>query len=383
MRGRKGRDKINGTKRVMKVKQEPLYVLLQPEIKHSYWSEQIREGIREGAREGQDAVCAVTFAGKQPELEGKYVLTVGNHIRWLEESVERLHRRGAHPVIVNAAMLPVRRFRCSGVLFELEEILGRCVEALADAGRKRTALLGVSRSSVTDQRKAEAFCRASGCRDEDVFWAEGRLEECVSRFAEGLEGTDYDAAICANDTTAVCLMHCLRRKGVVPPERLYVIGMGNSFVGAGMNPGLTSVMFDYHEMGVTAVRLYHNLRQSRTDCHMTVSLPCRLVARESAPLKTLPAGPVSGVEADAPPQDYFGGGEVQNIIRVETILQAGDWTDREILFGLMRGESSETMADRLFISDRAVRYRLSHILRQYDFASRAELEAALRRACGR
>ena len=104
------------------------------------------------------------------------------------------------------------------------------------------------------------------------------------------------------------------------------------------------------------------------------------MARGSAPLKTLPAGPVSGVEADAPPQDYFGGGEVQNIIRVETILQAGDWTDREILFGLMRGESSETMADRLFISDRAVRYRLSHILRQYDFASRAELEAALRRA---
>lgn len=232
----------------------------------------------------------MSLAEKQPELEGKYVLTVGNRIRWLEESVEQLHRRGAHPVIVNAAMLPVRHFRCSGVLFELEEILSRCVEALADAGRKRTALLGVSESSVTDRRKAEAFCKIPGCREEDVFWAEGRLEDCVSRFAEGLDGSDYDAALCANDTTAVCLIHCLRRKGIVPPERLYVVGMGNSFVGAGMTPGLTSVRFDYHEMGVTAVRLYHSLRQSRTDCHMTVSLPCRLVVRASAPLKALPAG---------------------------------------------------------------------------------------------
>lgn len=364
----------------MKVKQEPLYVLLQPEIRHSYWSEQIREGIREGAREGQDPVCAVSLAEKQPELEGKYVLTVGNRIRWLEESVEQLHRRGAHPVIVNAAMLPVRHFRCSGVLFELEEILSRCVEALADAGRKRTALLGVSESSVTDRRKAEAFCKIPGCREEDVFWAEGRLEDCVSRFAEGLDGSDYDAALCANDTTAVCLIHCLRRKGIVPPERLYVVGMGNSFVGAGMTPGLTSVRFDYHEMGVTAVRLYHSLRQSRTDCHMTVSLPCRLVVRASAPLKALPAGPVPASRADALPQDYFGGDEVQNIIRIETVLQSGDWTDREILFGLLRGESCDGMAERLFLSNRAVRYRLAHILRQYDFASRAELEAALRRA---
>lgn len=73
---------------------------------------------------------------------------------------------------------------------------------------------------------------------------------------------------------------------------------------------------------------------------------------------------------------------MQNIIKVETVLQSVDPHDREILFGIARGENCDVIAEKLFFSDRAVRYRLSNIVRRFGFRDRKELEDALRRALG-
>jgi len=40
------------------------------------------------------------------------------------------------------------------------------------------------------------------------------------------------------------------------------------------------------------------------------------------------------------------------------------------------------MAEKLFFSDRTVRYRLNKLVRQYGFQNRTELEMALRYAVG-
>ena len=77
---------------------------------------------------------------------------------------------------------------------------------------------------------------------------------------------------------------------------------------------------------------------------------------------------------------YFSEEETQNVIQMEAILQSGDAIDREILFGIARGESSDELAERLFFTDRAVRYRISKITQRNNFQSREELEKALKRA---
>lgn len=365
------------------MKSEPIYVLMQPETRNSYWADHIRDGIRDAAREWQDALCAIDFSESLPDLGDRQILVVGNNIGWLEASVAQLMSRGAHPVIVNACMLPVRQFRCSGVVFELEEMMGRCLELLSAAGRKRTALLGVSPHSVTDHVKADAFAKAAiDLHPEDIVWAPGQLDECVAEFAEGFDAMGYDAVLCANDTVAVCLIHHLTSLGIALPERLHIIGMGNSYVGAGLSIGLTSVMFDYHAMGEMAVRLYHHLCQSQMTCHMTASLPCRLIVRESAPLSDSPGIPKVPPMVRFPQRSYFDSDTAQNIIRVEAMLQAGDPIDREILFGIARGESCDAIAERLFFSGRAVRYRLTNLVKRYAFENRAALEDAMHRAIG-
>ena len=113
---------------------------------------------------------------------------------------------------------------------------------------------------------------------------------------------------------------------------------------------------------------------------MTASLPCRLVVRDSAPLSGITLPPPMPPTVTPPQRSYFDGDEVQNIIRVEAMLQAADAADREILFGLARNESCDAIAERLFFSGRAVRYRLTNLVRHWGFENRTALEEAVKRA---
>ncbi|MBE6611658.1 MAG: hypothetical protein E7632_04105, partial [Ruminococcaceae bacterium] len=209
---------------------EPILVLMQPEVRNSYWADHIRNGIRDGAREWNDTICAVDPAA---DLSGRHILVVGSNGSWLEASVTQLMHRGAHPVIVNACMLPMQQFRCSGVVFELEEMLDKCLSLLEASDRRHTVLLGANPNSVTDHVKADAFTKAAAhLHPDNIIWAEDSLERCVAEFAAGLEKSGCDSVICANDTAAVYLTRCLSSMGYRLPEQLYIIGMGNSYVGA-------------------------------------------------------------------------------------------------------------------------------------------------------
>lgn len=365
------------------MKQEQIYIVMQPEASSSFWVNLLYSGICEAAAERHDTICTVNIHSPEHDLCEKNVLVTGNNIDWIRDTAGELINLGAHPVIVNACMLPVKELRCSGVSFELEEMLDQCVRLLADAGRTRVVLLGANPTSIADRVKADSFLRAIASQEQErIIWSPGSLDECVMEFAGNFKKLKYDAVICPNDTVAIRLIHQLSSRKVSLPDELFIIGMGNSYVGSNLKLGLTSVTFDYHEMGRTSVWLYHELLRVKTSCHMMISLPCRLNIRGSAPLSKEQLGTKPKRIIKPPAQAYFDGEAVQNIIWVENLLQSHDSFDREILFGISRGESCDSIAKRLFFSDRAVRYRLSNLVRESGFSSRGELEAAIRKAVG-
>ncbi len=362
------------------MKREAVYIAMQPEAENSYWAANISEDIRRAAKDAQLETVTVDLSGELPDIGGRCVLVAGNDTDWLDAALGRLAECGALPIVVNACMLPIQRYRYSGVVFGLEEMLERCLELISLDGRRKTALLGVNPSSVTDRVKADAFsCAAYPC-EREIIWSPGRLDECVADFTAKLPSSGFDAVICANDTVAICLLRLLSSVGGTLPESLCIVGMGNSFVGASL--GLTSIMFDYRKMGEMSVKLYGDLLRYGASCRITMSLPCELVVRKTAAFAENTAPFCDNAEVVRPKRRYFDGGEVQNIIKVETVMQSVDPHDREILFGIARGENCDVIAEKLFFSDRAVRYRLSNIVRRFGFRDRKELEDALRRALG-
>ncbi len=359
------------------MKKETIYVLLEPETRNSFWIDNILQGMLKTAMQFKDTVLYTDprhLRRLGTEIRKKSVMLVSNHEAWIRGIVDSLLRFDAEPVIVNACTIPALQSHCSSVVFGIEAMITECLSLLKGTGKRRVALLGPNPLSVTDQAKCAAFGRK-----EDIVFADGTIEDCVARFADTLPETRFDGAVCANDTVAICLVRALLGKGYRLPEEFPVIGMGNSYLGANLALPLTTVSFDYHQMGGQAVHLFHILQSHPLAGHVTLSLPCELILRASTPSSpsSLAPGGFPPDPADEQKSRYFSGGSAQAIIRAENMLQAADPVDREILLSLMHGETGEEIAARMFLTSRAVRYRIANLINRYGFSSRGEMIQSL------
>ena len=351
------------------MKKESVYVLMQVQTHNRFWTESIIAGMSQAAGLNRDTLVCIypnDLNRLSPDLCGKPVLIVGNTESWLTDTVQLILSIGAKPIIVNASMTPSLRMCCSGVVFDIEEGLRSCEKYLRQTGRDRIALLGINPSSVADQLKYNAFFSK-----KDIVYSLGSIEDCVSDFVKNLPGTAYNAVLCANDTVAICLMHQLVSAGYHVTDEIAIMGIGNSYLGANLEIPLTSLSFDYHEMGVQAVSLYRALAHKVLSGHITISLPCTQIVRASTPRIT--ASQEDPVNSRIENEHYFSGNLVDDILQIEDLLQKVTPIDREIILALLQNNSIENISDRIFLTPRGVRYRLERILKKYGIASRNDL----------
>lgn len=355
-----------------------IYVIFQPQdTDNSYWTRLLSEGIRSYAAELSYSIHPIDTDNKEilKNLYGCPIIVAGNENNWLTATLNKLLELNLHPIVTDASTLSSYKYKCSSVVFEIENIIHHCVKLLKSAGKEKTVFLGANPNSVTDKVKCSIFGKSG-----ETMWASEKIESCVDEFVSSVEKNSYDSVICANDTVAVCLMHKLVHTGCKVPDDLYIIGMGNSFIGSVLEVPLTSVWFDYFRMGITAAGLYLNLLKNGGDFHANVSLPCKLIVRQSAPILHKQNGHLRRKQSTITDSVYFSGDNIQNILRVEAMLQASGETDREILYSIARKESYDTISEKIFLCDRAIRYRISKLIAKYGFKSKEELEKALRYA---
>jgi len=166
--------KNQGAKRMEKRK---INVLIQPGWKDSFWLNNIKTGLKEGSQKYGYTLNFTDAESLEMEyVESTYPLVVGSNLEWLDMNIERLSTRKAHPIVVNACMIPTHSVKCSGVVFGIEEIIEECIVYLRKTGKQRTVLLGANRLLVTDIIKSRSFDKS------DVIYAEGKIEDCIEEF---------------------------------------------------------------------------------------------------------------------------------------------------------------------------------------------------------
>lgn len=360
----------------------PVYVLMQPKIRGSYWTSNILQGINNALSKHRDTLCILdtpytTVSDPVYTFYKAPVLVVGSDIDWIDYNINMLTEYGAVPILVNACMLPVHRSKCSGVVFELEEAMQYCISYLTESGHSKIAFLGPNSHSVSDITKCRAFGDA-----ENTYPASTTIEECVNKFLGILPEKKYNGVICSNDTVAVCLINKMVDAGYTLPDDCYVIGMGHSFLASNHSISVSSVMFDYVQMGEQAVNLYHIISKEDSPCHYTLSLPCSFVPGLSTGVTShmdyIALQQKAEIQHSSMSDDlYFECDIAQRIIRLEEIFQKCDNTDRAVIFGLFRGESVEEIAEGVFLTPRAVRYRIKNFFNRYTAMSQSEFFSEL------
>jgi LacI family transcriptional regulator len=89
------------------------------------------------------------------------------------------------------------------------------------------------------------------------------------------------AIVCANDQTALGVLHALRRAAVSVPARVAVTGFDDIPMARHVQPLLTTVRQPIGELGETAFELLYSLIGREAPAQRDIALPVRLMYRES------------------------------------------------------------------------------------------------------
>ncbi len=344
-----------------------LYYTVQPHGTDRYWITRMLDGVQAtAAKRGWQAMAIPTTDIPRAHM----LMIIGTTDAYLAEQTRLCEAHGGIPLLVNAH-IPDALHGYTSVSFDLSHAVRDCIRQLSAQGCRRLLLVGINEASCADRMKRRVFveeCRALGCDAYVPMSPSGRLTDMVDAAVHDLSRASACGVLCANDTAAMLLLARLRAQQTACPP---IIGMGNSHLGRRGTPALTSVDFDYYLLGCEAVAAYA-YRMASADSHafLQVLLPTKLVIRASSGTNSAPKDATidSVVDTCVP---YFDGQPTECLLRVESCLQQMSEVDCELMLGA--ADSYAALSERLFLSERTLKYRMKRILAYLGLDSKRTL----------
>ncbi|HWR23404.1 MAG TPA: substrate-binding domain-containing protein [Feifaniaceae bacterium] len=359
-----------------------LYALAEPSYITSVWFSKSIKGMNDAALKQHGTV---TLLQNEEALSGAKdmgtLILIGANSDWTEYMVRRMRARGVKVVLMGAVPTDFGE-DVSGALLSRQTLVESMVRYFYGAGRRRLACVGNETRFANDNVRKHAFLEAAkNCGldvDErrDVYSLDAGLDDCISRFLEHADR--YDGAICPSDYVAVHLLVRAREQKIRVPEQLFVAGSGNFVIGCCATPSLTTSTLDYYKMGVQTVNIWNLLEKNPGIIAANVSIPCEIICRGSTAYLPVseqkPADPPEYVKhppiEEADPRLFW-------LRKLEDCLLRCDALDYAILNGVLRGNSTEDIAGKLFASAGTVQYRLKKLYGAMGADSRREFVQAL------
>jgi hypothetical protein len=215
-----------------------------------------------------------------------------------------------------------------------------------------------------------------GLSPEHIYFLENASDLSFEDFVAKISALNIDAVICANDTVGFFLLEALDTQSIKVPEDVFVLGMGDFAINNLLKKPLTSLSFDYAELGVQAVRLWKYFLKDGSDVNITVSVICKLIHRSTSKNLCKPQEQPH-VTTTSTPDDlagsFFEEQRVNTFIKLEAMLCDFDELDYKLLKFIASGVSDEAMTESVKLTPRAIRYRISKMLKKMGVKTRNAL----------
>ncbi len=307
------------------------------------------------------------------------VILTGTDASFLRQMAQALQKEGRRAVLAGIDSDQLGMDISSAAPSRRKETQ-QLVSYLCACGRKRIALVGFGTHSVNDRVRLHAAEEAFEVHgipfsSQDVWKWEQDPAGCLNAFLQN--AAEYDAVICPNDVLSISLINRCKSFGVRVPEDLYVASFGNTCVGRIYTPSITTMTMDMYSVGMQAFSAWQFVRADPSGnavCHITV--PSHILVRESTAGNQIERLPFS---SQAMPEDfYYRSPTVMPLEDIERCMAHLDRVDLLALAELMDGTSYENVCEKLFLSDGALRYRLSKIYKRLGVSGRKQMETLIR-----
>lgn len=335
----------------------------------SYWTDNILRGMRaEAAARG---ISLTLYTHVPPHiLQGEVIPLVEGSAPWCTDRTKEITAAGGMPLLVCAGAQQSSAY-CR-VSLDIAGAVEQSVRYLLACARRRILFFGLNDSNDTDRYKYEVFRRCDfGGATTRAYFCDAPIDESAQSFVRTFTKECADAILCTNDTLALTLLCAGLGTRVRLPEDVFLVGMGNSALGAACALPLTSVSFDYVALGKVAVRTALCMTDS-DEVPMQTLIGCPLCVRASTADCPFPH-PLPQRAGAAQSPGWFTGENSRTLVHAETFIQTADKTDRRILFLLAQGKTYAQIADALSLTERAVHYRADAIKKKLNFTKSQQI----------
>lgn len=343
-------------------------ILTEPGYGCSVWGRNLYRSLVQQLRQKRIPFCEITdFCPADVEA----VFLIGSNLPWTGSAIAQLNRGGHQPILLcnQYERIPGCLYSC--VCSDVNASMRAVLAALKAKNRTRVALYGMGSASIADVSRASSLFT---WLDEDfsslaVFHNEGSLERCFEEFY--CQRQRFDAVLCANDYAAISLVRWLEQRDPECLSDLAVISCAGTVISGYYRDAITSLRMDFEPYGKAALNIYECLRKNPYISGMTVNIQWSGSEEEVTKLDTKLTLPEREDEFYADP-------EIRRLLILDRYLNLRDPLDRDIFSGLLKGQTYQNVADRCFLTEGTVKYRIRRLVQQCGAGSKGELLELLR-----
>ncbi len=353
----------------------PLYYCVEDEYRNTPWCTETVAGLyaeikrkKQTIEEFENIEALESAFIESPQKSS--VIIIGSLKTWVSKMITATRKKGMLPIVLSNTNIKNTTEAYSNIFSDVLGALRTAVATAQENRKGRIALYGINLNSASDALRKSAFLEL-GFKSRDIYNNHGSLKGCFYSFFPSIEC--YDTIICANDIVAASLVTRLKRQNY-DLSRLYIISCNDGILLQNMSPSVTAFSRNFKAFGKAAVSVHDMFSKNSDITFSEIQIKYNITIRETTPglsvcSEVVPAG-------DLDPDDSFSiyeDPELLEIMKVEKILRFGDGIDIKILKLLHQKLTYESIADQLFISLSAVKYRLKNLCRLAETPNIKEL----------
>ncbi len=312
---------------------------------------------------------------KEDALAGDTVIVIGfesSRMQTVLQNLETLKKR----IVVTGIDADYVDFHYSCATFSRRIATEQMLDFFLQKGARSVAMVGVGYNSMNDAVRSEAMRHyadlSGGLLRSKSFSYQTYISESFDAFVN--EADDFDAVLCPNDYVAVAFLHFCEEHHLEVPDKLLLASFNGNRIGQYCRPAITSLMINFEAIGASAVTIWLYLQENRNEnLQFRITAPGRILERESTrrngtPDAALPVRHPIGERFEGGP--FYDEPTLQALMHIDRCIQRCDELDFRIIRELLTGDSYESIAGRLFLSESSMQYRMRKLFQVAQVANR-------------
>ena len=342
-------------------------ILAEPAFRESVWCKELRNSLENALRNKRIPFCEI-FDTVPADSEGVFLLATG--FQWIGNTIRLLNDSGIHPILMGNQLEQVPGCSyscvCSDVLGSMKYLL----EKIKSENKREVALYGVNTNSISDIGRVDGlFALKDDFFDSmTVFENRGSLQKCYEDFRR--RGQNVDAVICANEFAAVSLLRNLQKENAPVPK---ILSCSQSQLLGYYSRDILTIDLNYEQYGKAAVFIYEKRKKYGWMSNLSISV------RWSMEESPAPAAKDISLPQTQAEDVFYEDAELDEMLKVERVLEQSDETDRKILSMLLDGQSMAAICEACFLAETAVKYRLRKLMKQAKTEKKEDLLTLLKK----